>query len=252
MLSRRGLGQGVCATAILVTVPQIALADVSDPYESAWDLIEAGDFTTAAQLLEPDPVATTYFQKRVVRAGALYFAAGDFISAQQCFESALAEPAKTEGTKPDTSGDKPNSFLLLRDASVWRYLAQLRQGQAVELATDVASVFISPLKRLVAGLIDVDTYADEETRAARAFYDALILNVAEWKGKEDFVRRAVEPLTKGYRCAGNFALAEQMLARGGKDEARTLFSAALEPAAVNLLEYHIAKAELARLGASAQ
>jgi hypothetical protein len=247
-LSRRRFWQSALILSLLGPRSRGVAADTTEDYVAAWTLIEAGRFGDAARLLEPNPAATTYLQTRVVRAGALYFGAGDFVSSQQCFESALAEPAKTDGTEPDLGGDKPNSFLLLRDATVWRYLAQRRQGQQVEQMADAASVLISPLKKLIAGQLDMDTYVERETSMARAFYDARILNVAEWKGKEDFVRRAVAPLAKGYRCVGNFALAEQATATNQRGAARAFFTAALATDASDLLEYHIAKTELTRLG----
>lgn len=249
MISRRQFWHCALAVSLVGLRPWRAAADeAADIYGSAWDLIEAGRFGDAARLLEPKPAAAQSLRTRVLRAGALYFGAEDFSSAQQCFDAALAERAKTDGAEPDTSGAKPNSFLLLRDADIWRHLAAGRQGRTVDLNADEVSLVLSPSTRLLVGRIDIAAYVEEELKHDRVFYDALILNIAEWKGKEDYIEKAIAPLAKGYRCVGNFALAQQALARGQQAEARALFAAALATNAVDLLEFHIAKAELARLG----
>ena len=78
-MSRRSFWKSVAAMSFLGVRPRGALADNATDYEAGWTLIEYGRFGDAARLMEPHPAATTLLQKRVVRAGALYFGAGDFV-----------------------------------------------------------------------------------------------------------------------------------------------------------------------------
>jgi hypothetical protein len=94
----------------------------------------------------------------------------------------------------------------------------------------------------------VDEYAAEQAIADRALYDSTILSITDSPGRQSMLDTLARKSEPEHRCTGNLLLAEMALARDDIAAARMLLSAAAGYALPELLEYHVATAELARLG----
>jgi hypothetical protein len=231
MIERRALLRA-CALPLLCT-PVLSACSMDPRQEDVARLIRDGDFSAARSTAEKLIARGDDDGQIFLLAGALALQAGDFARARELF---AADPADDASRASFASG--------LAQVH-WRRLASMRAG--VYADADSSMLALDPAAELVAGKLSPDAFVSVKVEEARRVADATILSVQQSTGRDamlDHRAREDEPL---YRCTGNFVAAERSLSSGDSVSARRFLTAALERKAENLLEFHVAKAELARL-----
>jgi hypothetical protein len=217
----------------LLCAPLISACSTDPRREDVARLIRDGDFSAARNIAEKLVARGDVDGQMPLLAGALALQAGDFTRADELF---AADPADDASQAPFASG--------LAQVH-WRRLASMRSR--ADAVAGSGTLVSDPVADLVAGRLSPEAFVRVKVEEARRLADAMILSVQQSTGRDallDQRAREDEPL---YRCTGNFVAGERSLAGGDPASANRFLSAALEPKAGNLLEFHIAKAELARL-----
>jgi hypothetical protein len=227
-IARRTFGLGL-VSALLIVVHRAAAASDEDLAR----LILDGRLADA--LPAADRAVATGGASGALRlmAGALRFANGDFSGAGRLFESG------------ELAGDYlmggPLELDVLRThlrSESWRHLASLRAGQSAPDAHQINAILSS----------DVEVYAETQAALERAFYDGLVLSIASSAGRTQFLDSQAARARLQHRCTAHFIRGELAIAAGKTPEARASLAAATATAQPELLEYHVARAELAKLG----
>lgn len=165
--------------------------------------------------------------------GALRFADGDFSGAVSLFEADELAGEYLMGGPLDADVLKTH---VQRES--WRHLASLRAGKASADAPQIAAILSS----------DVEIYAEQQAARERLFYDSLVLSIASSSGRTQFLDNQAARSRAEHRCTAHFVRAELAVAAGRTADARASLDAAAGTAQSALLEYHVARAERARLG----
>jgi hypothetical protein len=168
-------------------------------------------------------------------AGALRFADGDYSGAGHFFDSDEPVGGYLMGGPLDLDVLRTH----LRGES-WRHLASLRVGKAL---SDMDAVQITMLLTN-----DVEIYAEQQAALDRAFYDGFVLSIASSQGRTQFLDNQAVRARSQHRCTAHFVRAEAAIAADRMTDARASLDAATSMAQPELLEYHVARAEQARLG----
>jgi hypothetical protein len=202
--------------------------------------IRDGDFDgalAAAQALQAEGGDTP--ELRLV-IGAIHFARADFEKARRSFAS-----AGSAGTYLMADADPDRDEPLLRTdiaQTQWLHLGALRSGDP--LPQDAGS---DPLDRILAGTWSPERYVDASAAMARQLADAAVLTLASSPGRDAMLDRLASVQAADYRCTGYFVAGEAALVGGNVPDARRLLRLATGQE-VPLLEFYVARAELARLG----
>lgn len=175
-------------------------------------------------------------------AGALRFAHGDYPGASRSFDGKPASGFLSTIVSPGRYlMGGPLDVEVLRThitGKQWKYLASMRAGEFV-VGADQAEEILSA---------DTEAYAERQAALERAFYDGFVLSVAGSPGRTRFLDDSAERARVQHLCTAHFIRAEFALAANNMTEARTSLDAAAALAHPELLEYHVARAERARLG----
>lgn len=223
----------------LAYLKEVRLRDV-------WPEIESGNFAAAAARFEQ------YLRERPIdhearaELGLVQFAAGEYADAA----ANLEREAKLQ------SGYAQNDDLApkLDWVAACHYLAVRRSGQEAALPTPHAS---PSLLALLGKAITLDQFLGQvETMAQRSHEKAretlaLIEKITKQQGVD--VPLQMPPYDPAavrveYTCVARCVLGEQSLCDDDLPTARDHLKAAIQTEAAHLIQYHIAKAELARLG----
>lgn len=234
MISRRRLLR-VC-TLPLVYAPLLSACGSDPRDEDVAQLIRDGDFDAARTKAEALMQRGAAGEQIPLLAGALALQAGDFTRARELFAA-----------KPGPGADTSQAFFASGlEQSHWLRLAALRSGIDVgPRLTD--AVPLDPLGAALAGRISAQAFLRAKIEEARRIADATILSIRQSPGRDDLLDRLAGEGEARFRCTGNFVAAERSLASGDEVSARAFLTAALQGRTVDLLEFHIARAELARL-----
>lgn len=219
--------------------PAEKLADV-------WPAVQAGKFDLAAQRLQVYVTEWPLNQDARSNLAILQFGAGMFAEAEKNL-GRIVKLRRTYAADPRFE---------LQYLEAWYRIAQLRAGQAP--ATPPPATARSLLTLLVGGR-DPDTFAAQLTDAYFDFLDRMEESMGSPKttttsqGAEVTVTMEVERperamVERAYLCICNFMLGEQALGLGNQASGRKLLAEAAAYKAESEIEFHIAKAELARLG----
>ena len=243
------------ATAIATTPASLVFAQGEATAAKVADLVHAGDFGGAATLMQTLVEERPLDRDRRLILGQLLFGSGDFAAAGDEFQRI----EKRGGTKDDFavfaigealaigSADKTALFSgsRFRDSASWLYLSLLRKGDAQ------ATLSAGPresIRTLLRGDATVKEYVDLQRQIMTAFLDGVAKRYGEQAQVADMVKVAQGNLRAELTCVASFALAEQALGRGDLKGAAEHLHAAVETGAERIAEFHVAKAELARLG----
>jgi len=176
-------------------------------------------------------------------AGALRFADGDYSGAGSFFGGDGPAAGFFTGVGPVGSylmgGPLDVDVLQTRVATEqWRYLASVRTGEADVSAAQLTEILTA----------DIEAHAERQAALERAFYDGFMLSIASSPGRAQFLDGTATRAREQYRCAAHFVRAEFAIAANKMTDARTSLEAAVAVAQPELIEYHVAQAERARLG----
>jgi hypothetical protein len=166
-------------------------------------------------------------------AGALRFAKGDYSGAGRFFDSGGPVGGYLLGGPLDV-----NVLRTHIPASRWRYLASVRANDS--------EIDPGQLKGILLG--DVELYAEQQAALERALHDGLVLSVASSPGRTQFLDGIETRARAQHRCTAHFVRAEFAIAANEATDARASLDAAVATPQPELLEYHVARAERARLG----
>jgi hypothetical protein len=146
-------------------------------------------------------------------------------------------------------GSSDKSALLagsrFQDSAAWLYLSQFRNGEAQ------ASLPAGPresIRNMLRGDTTKAEYIDLQWQTIDALLDGLAKRYGGAAEVADMVKVAKRNLRAELTCVADFALAEQALGNNDRKGAIKRFEAALDTEAQRIAEFHIAKAELARIG----
>jgi hypothetical protein len=232
MIGRRALLQ--LGALPLLSAPWLAACGTDPRPEDVAHLIRDGDFDAARKTAEELIARGEVDGQMPLLAGALALQAGDFIRAGELFR--LEAPTATA----------QSSFASGMARTYWLQLAALRAGGDITLES-AALLGLEPVGGAISGKLSPDAFVETKIAEARRIADVTILSIQHSTGRTamlDHVAREDEQL---YRCTGNFIAGERALATDDRDGARQFLTAAIDAQAPDLLEFHIAKAELAKL-----
>ena len=238
MLSRRrtlGLAAALIPTALILGRHAFASAEESDLLQ----LVKAGKLGQARDLAARWSAASPDDGKARLLAGVLSFATGAYSEARTWLDPDYTADNYIFGSLTAADAGILRTKL---GRSEWLYLASQRAH------VPIANVLAPPLLFVATGHQTVDEYAAQQAIAERALYDSTILSVTDSPGRQSLLDSLARKSEHEHRCTGNLLLAEMALARDDIATARTLLSSATRSVLPELLEYHIANAELARLG----
>ncbi|MEZ5831194.1 MAG: hypothetical protein R3D05_08430 [Dongiaceae bacterium] len=219
------------------------------------DLVNAGDFVGAVAIMRKLVEERPLDRNLRLILGQLCFGGGDFAAASDEFQRI----EKRGGTRDDFAvfdvgevlaiGSTEKAALVggsrFRDSAAWLYLSLLRKGD------DHASLPAAPresIRTMLRGETTKAEYIDLQSSIVDALLDGLGKKYGSAAGVSDMVRIAKRNLRAELTCVAEFALAEQRLGTNDRKGAIKRFEAALDSKAQRIAEFHIAKAELARLG----
>ena len=217
--------------------------------------IRAGEFGAAAALFQSEVDTRPLDRDARLILGKLYFADRNFDAALREFETI----ERRGGTKDDfrvidvgelvgLGFSASDSFVFgsrFKDSASWLYLADLRL-RGVASGPPLGPT--ESIRTLLRGESTIEQYVDVQA----AFMDAALIQFGRDYGAADGVKEAVEVGRRNLRseliCIAHFALGEQ--AQGGQNAAVAVrhYRDAVTANADRIIEYHIAKAELKRLG----
>jgi lipoprotein NlpI len=243
------------ATALATSPFPLALAQDEATGTKVADLAHSGDFAGAAALMQTLVEAQPLDRSRRLILGQLWFGGGDFAAAADEFQRI----EKRGGTKDDFAvlnigealavGSPDKAALLagsrFQDSAAWLYLALRRKGDTQ------ASVPGGPresIRNLLRGEASKAEYVDLQWQIIDALLDGVAKRYGSAAGVTDAVKVAKKNLRAELTCVAEFALGEQALGNGDRDEAAKRFRAALDTKAQRIVELHISRAELARIG----
>jgi hypothetical protein len=260
MISRRLALRITAAAFIAGCAPQKADSPTSAQTDAAGGdtelgkLIRGADFASAAALFRGVVDQSPLNRDSRLILGKLHFAGRNFDAAVREFETI----ERRGGTKDDfrvidieelvgmgfAGSDSFVQGSRLKDSAAWLYLATLRQGRATSLPAGP--------RESIRSLLREETTIDEYVRIQREFMDEVLTqfgrDYAQLSGVGDVVTTGKKNLRAELTCVARFALAEQALGTGDASAARRNLEAALATRAERIIEFHTAKAELARLG----
>lgn len=256
MWSRRRLMRTLLlgATALATSPVPFALAQDEATKAKVADLVHGGDFGGAAALMQTLVEVQPLDRGRRLILGQLRFGGGDFAAAADEFQRI----EKRGGTKDDfavldvgealTVGSPEKAALLagsrFQDSAAWLYLALLRKGDTQASAPPGPR---ESIRNLLRGDTTKAGYIDLQWQIIDALLDGIAKKYGSAAGVTDMVKVAKENLRPELTCVAEFALGEQALGKGDRDEAAERFRAALATKAQRIAEFHIAKAEAQRL-----
>jgi hypothetical protein len=233
-ISRRGLLRA-CSLSLLCA-PLLSACGSKPRSEDVTQLIRDGDYDAARVAAETLIEHGSVDGQMPLLAGALALQAGDFTRAQELF-----------AVKPGPAGDASQTlFATGIEQDHWLRLTALRSGN--DIASGITdAVFLDPLGAAIAGKISAQEFVGAKVKEARRIADATVLSIQQSPGRDSLLDRLAGEREPQYRCTGNFIAAERMIAASDAAAARGMLMAALETKAEDLLEFHIAKAELMHL-----
>ena len=236
-IDRRTLGLGL-ASALLLSAGRAEAA--SD--EELARLIQDGRLVDAWPAADRALEGRTSNTLRLI-AGALRFANGDYSGAERFFDS--DEPADGFFGSIGPAGSYlmggPLDVDVLRTritSQQWRYLASIRAGESDVGADQLDEILTA----------DIEAYVQRQAALERTFYDGFVLSIASSPGRTRFLDNQAVRAGAQHRCTAHFIRAEFALAANKMTDARTSLDAATATAQPELLEFHVAGAERARLG----
>lgn len=229
-VARRTFGLGLASALLLRSARAKAASD-----EDLARLIIDGRLDDALQVADGALGERQGSSSLSLMAGALRFVYGDYSGARQIVASAEATGGYLMGGPLDMDVLRTNVM-----ADDWAHLASLRAG---EVSSEPSGTFWG----LLSGKIGVDAYVAQRAALERAFYDSLVLSIASSPGRTRFLDSMESQARSVHFCSAHFVLAEAALAEGRRADAVASLRMATATAQPRLLEYHIAKMELARL-----
>jgi hypothetical protein len=252
MISRRkSLVLLSAAGAALLARKAVALVPAKE-WREVWPEVQQGDFGTAAERLLMHVTERPLDHEARVCLATMQFADGQFDAAARSLEPEVRlrrSYARTEPTGTDFDA-----------VECWHYLAMLRAGQDVEIP---AAQYQPSLLSLLGGNITLDEFLEQGVAALEVAYEQaeqamkVIAQAMEQSTDErvakvaplfSFQKPDRQSIMKSLTCPARFMLGEQALGQKDMSAARTHLASSMATSAVSLVEYHIAKAELARLG----
>lgn len=201
-------------------------------------LLRVGEFATARDAIEKKLAKDGGDRQSRLIAGALAFQAGDFQRAEVLF-AAARDSTIDDDASPIVSGIEPQHWLRL---TAWR------SGGSDSPGDELIMPERDPLGALIVGLISVDEFVTAKIAEARRLADATILSFTQSPGRDSLLDGIAHQHASEFRCTGNFVAAERALAKGDIEAGREFLAAARATKLDDLLEFHIAGAELQRLG----
>lgn len=235
------------ATAGVSTVTRSAGAiEPAKTIKEVWPELQAGNFEHAVQRLQL--YVTEWPLDREVRSNLaiMQFAAELFEkSAENLRWVVRLERAIVHG-----SGLRFDMDYI----EAWYHVAQLRAGHSPDTPSPP---YPYSLLTVLTGAQEVRSFAAKATEAYFAYLDHLEQMMGESTGSSGSVTATVrmnvqrpdrDAVELSYLCIGQFFLAEQRIGLGDRTSGKDLLAQALDSKAEGAVEYHIAKAELTRLG----
>jgi len=259
MISRRHALQITAAALFAGCASQKASTSASSQNNAAGgdtklgQLIRSAEFGDAAKLFQSDVDQFPLDRGRHLILGKLHFGDRNFNAAVGEFETI----ERCGGTKDDfrvidleelvgIGFAKSDTFAQgsrFKDSAAWLYLARLRQGQAAALAPGP--------QESIRSLLRDEATIDEYVRIQKKMMDEALnqfgREYAEVAGMSEIVDTGKNNLKAELTCVAHFTLAEQALGKNDVAAASRNFQAATATEAGRIIEFHIAKAELARL-----
>ena len=213
-------------------------------------LVRQGDFASAAKALQVEVDERPLDRDLRLALGKLQFGAGDFAAASQTFE--IIE--RRGGIKDDfviidlggilTAGsDELTTSSEFNDSAAWLHLAALRQEKESTLSPGAPE----SIRGVLLGTLSISEYVEVRKRWLTKVLDDVAARYGEAEGVAASVGVTKSRLEDSLICVANVAAAEQLMGLGNSDKARLGFTAAVNTNADRLVEFHIAKTELARL-----
>jgi len=241
----------LCGMLAVGTIPfarhALALEPASDR-KDIWAEIKAGRFDIAAQRLQLH--VTEWPLDRDARSdlAIVQFAAGEFDKAAEN----LARIIKLQRG----FASKGNQLLEMEYREAWYRLAQLRAGHTPDTPPPISP---NSLLAVLARSQEPEAFADSWADAVIDFnkrLEAAVGNTVQTTQADGTtvtmttkVRHPErESLEREYLCLSRFMLGEQALGEGDLGTARKQLAESVVTKADHLVEYHIARAELVRLG----
>jgi hypothetical protein len=224
----------------------------AEDWRDIWPEIEVGDFSMAAQRLELHVNEWPLDHEARTSLAIMQFSGGSFAAAAQNLERQIKLRkgyARTETTSIDFDA-----------VECWYYLANLRAGRDLQVPP---APHQPSLLSLLSGQIKLNDFLEEGLAAQDAVYEKMepaMKLIAETlqQAMEETTGKRIGPafsyerpdkptLIAGLTCQARLMLGEQAMGLEEMTAAQTHFAATVATKADSMVEYHIGKAELARL-----
>jgi len=242
-------------TAVVTAPVSLAFAQDEATGTKVAELVHAGDFGGAAAMMRKLVEERPLDRSRRLILGQLCFGSGDFAAASDEFQRI----EKRGGTRDDFGvfgigevmaiGSSDKSALLagsrFQDSAAWLYLSVFRRG---DIQPSLPAGPRESIRNMLRGDTTKAEYIDLQWQTIDALLDGLAKRYGDSAEVANMVKVAKRNLRAELTCVADFALAEQALGNNDRKGAIKRFEAALDTGAQRIAEFHIAKAELARIG----
>jgi hypothetical protein len=229
-------------------MPLARHASALEPASDLWTEIKAGKFEIAVQRLQLHVAEWPLDRDARSDLAIMQFAAGEFAKS----EENLARIIKLQ--RGFASGG--NRLLDMEYLEAWYRLAQLRAGHALDTPSPISP---NSLLAVLARSVEPEAFAASWADAVLDFnkgLEAALGNTTQTTQVDGMTvtmttkvaHPAREPLEREYLCLSRFMLGEQALGQDDLSTARKQLAEAVVTKSEHLIEYHIAKAELAQIG----
>jgi tetratricopeptide (TPR) repeat protein len=245
-VTRRQALASVAALGASAFIPSALALDPAKTLEDVSAEVQAGKFELAAQRLQLHLTEWPLDRDARANLAMTQFGAEQFAMAEQN----LGRIVKLQRSYSRDRTPVDPDYL-----EAWYWIARCRAGQPTDVppATLTPSFLAVPehaskIEALAADLTDahiayLERLSTTMNKSATAVKDGFEITVTS---NFELPDRSV--VYKAYVCIANFLLGEQALSMGQREAAKRYLGAAIATQSEVLIEYYIAKVELARLG----
>ena len=223
-------------------------ASALEPASDLWAEIRAGKFEIAVQRLQSHVAEWPLDRDARSDLAIMQFAAGEFGRSEENFARIIKLQRGF--------ASRGNRLLDMEYLEAWYRLAQLRAGHTPDTPPPMSP---NSLLAVLAGTVEPEAFATSWADAVLDFnkgLEAALGNTPQTTQVDGMTvtmttkvaHPARESLEREYLCLSSFMVGEQAVGQGDLSTAREQLVESVATKSEQLVEYHIAKAELARLG----